>query len=167
MRFDNERNNRNYGQNTCRTEYSTPLRYGNNYRPSSSYGQRSNNQQKKSYSADCSLLKVCYPEIPVGGRLKFFMDQWKQITKDKWVLTTTEKGYKLEFQTLPPYTGIRQTSVNPTNLSILNSEVGKLLEKAAIEPVPFAQCQEGFYSIFFLVPKKGELRPELNLRPLT
>ena len=29
MRFDNERNNRNYGQNTCRTEYSTPLRYDN------------------------------------------------------------------------------------------------------------------------------------------
>ena len=95
MRFDNERNNRNYGQNTCRTEYSTPLRYGNNYRPSTSYGQRSNNQQKKSYSADCSLLKVCYLEIPAAGRLKFFINQWKQITKDKWVLTTAEKGYKL------------------------------------------------------------------------
>ena len=36
-----------------------------------------------------------------------------------------------------------------------------------IEPVPFAQRQEGFYSTFFLVPKKsGELRPVLNLRPL-
>ena len=57
--------------------------------------------------------------------------------------------------------------MNATYLSILNSDVGKLLEKAAIEPVPFAKRQEGFYSTFFLVPKKsGELRPVLNLRPL-
>ncbi|MCW4343718.1 MAG: hypothetical protein N0E48_10205 [Candidatus Thiodiazotropha endolucinida] len=52
MRYENERNNRNYGQN--RTEYNTPLRYGNNYR-SSSYGQRSSSQQKKSYSGVSSF----------------------------------------------------------------------------------------------------------------
>ena len=53
MRFDNERSNRNYGQN--RIEYSTSLRYGNNYRSSSFYGQRSNSQQKKSYSGVSSF----------------------------------------------------------------------------------------------------------------
>ena len=49
----------------------------------------------------------------------------------------------------------------------LNLEVKNLLEKAAIEPVHFAERHQGFYSTFFLVPKKsGELRAVINLRPL-
>lgn len=103
----------------------------------------------------------------MGGRLRFFTDQWRQITDDKWVLSTIAKGYKLEFQSWPPLSGIKETRVNAKNQDILNSEIQKLLEKAAIEPVPFAQRQQGFYSTFFLVPKKsGELRAVINLRPL-
>ena len=113
------------------------------------------------------MVKGRYPELPVGGRLKFFIDQWKLITDDKWVLSTIANGYKLEFQNLPPFSGIRETHVNANNQAILNSEVESLLQKAAIEPVPFAQRQQGFYSTFFLVPKKsGELRAVINLRPL-
>ena len=113
------------------------------------------------------MVKGRYPELPVGGRLKFFIDQWKLITDDKWVLSTIANGYKLEFQNLPPFSGIKETHVNASNQAILNSEVESLLQKAAIEPVPFAQRQQGFYSTFFLVPKKsGELRAVINLRPL-
>ena len=47
------------------------------------------------------------------------------------------------------------------------SEVKNLLEKAAIEAVPFADRQQGFYSTFFLVTKKtGDYRAVINLRPL-
>lgn len=116
---------------------------------------------------DSKIAKGCYPELPVGGRLKFFIDQWKLITDDKWVLSTIAKGYKLEFQNFPPFSGIRETVVNASNQAILNSEVESLLQKAAIEPVPFAQRHQGFYSTFFLVSKKsGELRAVINLRPL-
>lgn len=45
-RFDNSRNNRNFTQN--RSEYSTPLHYGNNYKSNSgSYGQKFRSHQKK------------------------------------------------------------------------------------------------------------------------
>ena len=40
------------------------------------------------------------------------------------------------------------------NHDILMSEVKNLLGKAAIEAVPFADRQQGFYSTFFLVTKK-------------
>ena len=107
------------------------------------------------------------PELPVGGRLKFFIDQWRKITDDKWVLSTISKGYKLEFQSFPPRTGIIQTRATAHALKIINSEVEKLLEKAAIEPVPIAEEHLGFYSTLFLVPKKtGDLRPVINLKPL-
>ena len=57
--------------------------------------------------------------------------------------------------------------MNANNLAILNLEIESLLQKAVIEPVPFAQRLQGFYSTFFLVPKKsGDLRAVINLRPL-
>lgn len=106
-------------------------------------------------------------EIPVGGRLKYFINHWEQITDDKWVLSVIKKGYKLEFVKIPPNTGIRQTRVSAKHTIILLQEVEKLLEKQAIEPVPPAEVRQGFYSTFFLVPKKtGDLRPVINLKPL-
>ncbi len=48
-----------------------------------------------------------------------------------------------------------------------SGQVMNLLEKGAIEIVPPAQSEPGFYSRYFLVPKKyGGLRPILDLRLL-
>ena len=49
MRFENNKSNRNYSHN--KPEYSTPLKYGNNYKSTGSYGQRFGNQQKKGVSS--------------------------------------------------------------------------------------------------------------------
>jgi hypothetical protein len=52
-------------------------------------------------------------------------------------------------------------------MSNILEEVKKLLGKGAIELVPPGQESQGFYSTFFIVPKKdGGLRPILNLKPL-
>ena len=68
---------------------------------------------------------------------------------------------------IPPETGVRQTHVSAKDTIILNQEVEKLLEKEVIEPVPLAELNQGFYSTFFLVPKKtGDLRSVINLKPL-
>ncbi len=48
---------------------------------------------------------------------------------------------------------------------VLCAEVAVLLEKDAIEPVPPAEMESGFYRPYFIVPKKGRgLRPILDLR---
>ncbi len=50
---------------------------------------------------------------------------------------------------------------------ILRAEIAVLLAKDAIEPVPPADMRSGFYSRYFIVPKKsGGLRPILDLRVL-
>ncbi len=70
------------------------------------------------------------------------------------------------------YTPIRsKTTALPRcgseNAQVLCVEVMNLLEKGAIEIVPPAQSESGFYSRYFLVPKKeGGLRPILDLRLL-
>ena len=82
-------------------------------------------------------------------------------------LITIANGYKLEFQRFPPFSGIRERVVNANNQAILNVEIESLLQTAVIEPVPFAQRLQGFYSTFFLAPKKmGDLQAVINLRPL-
>ena len=112
-------------------------------------------------------IKALLPEIPVGGRLRFFLGHWEKITDDQWVLSVIKEGYKIEFNQIPPKTGIKKTNVPAKNLDILNMEVKSLIEKGAVEHVPLNDLQNGFYSTFFQVPKKtGDMRPVINLRPL-
>ncbi len=50
---------------------------------------------------------------------------------------------------------------------VLREEIAVLLAKDAIEPVPPAEMRQGFYSPYFIVPKKGGgLRTILDLRVL-
>lgn len=120
--------------------------------------------------ADSELKVIIYQnqaEIPVGGRLRFFRDNWEKITDDQWVLSVIAEGYKLEFLEMPFWTGIRKTSVSLKDSDILIQEINTLIEKDAIEPVRQQDAATGFYSTFFLVPKKnGTMRPVINLRPL-
>ncbi len=79
-----------------------------------------------------------------------------------------KRGYSLQFARRPPcFSGVVSTSVQGENARVLRSEVMTLLEKGAIEMVPPALSESGFYSRYFLVPKKdGGLRPILDLRRL-
>ncbi|KAL0173136.1 hypothetical protein M9458_033447, partial [Cirrhinus mrigala] len=74
----------------------------------------------------------------------------------------------LECQIGPPrFSGVVPTVVKSRDAHVLRSEVLILLEKGAIEVVHPAQSESGFYSRYFLVPKKdGGLRPILDLRHL-
>ena len=71
-------------------------------------------------------VKACCPEIPVGGCLIYFLDQWKQITDDQWVLSIIQEGYKLEFLEIPKNTGIKYTSVPAKNQAVLDLEIKEL-----------------------------------------
>jgi len=104
----------------------------------------------------------------VGGRIQFFQKAWLQSTSDSWVLEIVSQGYSLEFTQLPLFRGVISTPLHKgLGKEIILEEVQTLLKKQAIEPVPREQEEDGFYSTFFLVPKKDKgLRPILNLRPL-
>ncbi len=79
-----------------------------------------------------------------------------------------KRGYSLQFARRPQrFSGVVSTLVQGENARVLRSEVMTLLEKGAIEMVPPALSESGFYSRYFLVPKKdGGLRPILDLRRL-
>ena len=107
--------------------------------------------------------------MKVGGRLKLFKDNWHMVQPDSWVQSIVSQGYLLEFTSNPPQDcPVRQT-VLPLDVlkrSVLLEEVQKLLDKNAIYKI-LPPYQQGFWSTFFLAPKKtGDWRPILNLKPL-
>lgn len=105
----------------------------------------------------------------VQPTLSHFQAVWEAIPGiSPWVLNIIRHGYTLQFKRRPPrFRGVIQSLTSPQNAHVLRQEVCSLLEKKAIEPVPPSEWESGFYSRYFVVPKKGGgLRPILDLRPV-
>ncbi len=68
----------------------------------------------------------------------------------------------------PRFDGVHLTVVNSASkASVLWQELSSLLQKGAIEEVPQSEVEPGFFSRYFLVPKRdGGLRSILDLRHL-
>ncbi|KAL0147994.1 hypothetical protein M9458_056721, partial [Cirrhinus mrigala] len=72
-----------------------------------------------------------------------------------WLIQTVRLGYAIQFAR-PKFRGILFTSVHSdTDASVLRAEIAVLLAKDAIESVPPAEMKLGFYSPYFIVPKKN------------
>ena len=109
-------------------------------------------------------LPLPLPNIPVGGRLAHFAQNWAKITDDKWVLSVIRNGYRIPFLERPIL------SPDPVFFQLplsqhLEEEVASLLSKGAVEEI-IPECP-GHYSRIFLVPKKnGKLRLIIDLSVL-
>ncbi|KAK5906307.1 hypothetical protein CgunFtcFv8_002188 [Champsocephalus gunnari] len=89
--------------------------------------------------------------------------QWKMLTSSAWVFKTVTRGYRLQFAVTPPrFSGILHSQARGESALILEREILSLLEKRAISIVPAQQSQGGFYSKYFLVPKRGRERNSAN-----
>lgn len=100
---------------------------------------------------------------------KTHIRHWEAMVSDPWVISTMFNGYNIQFKRRPPkFNGVRATVVsNPASAAVLRQEISELLEKGAVELVHSSDQFRGFYSIYFLVPKKdGGFRPILDLRHL-
>ncbi|KAI2646041.1 Transposon Ty3-I Gag-Pol polyprotein [Labeo rohita] len=94
---------------------------------------------------------------------------WKLLPNvSAWVLHTVERGYRIQFGAPPPpFNGVSPTLVGPEQGLVMEQEVATLLRKEAIEVVPPHERESGFYSRYFIVPKKnGGLHPILDLHLL-
>ncbi len=116
-----------------------------------------------------SALPPCSQPLEFIQPLATRAEAWRAIPGvSEWVMGIIKRGYSLQFARRPPrFSGVVSTSVQGENARVLRSEVMTLLEKGAIEMVSPALSESGFYSRYFLVPKKdGGLRPILDLRRL-
>ncbi len=114
--------------------------------------------------------QVCLPLHDTLLPLSHFIHEWERLTGvSLWVLRTIRSGYTLQFGRNPPrFDGAHLTVVNSASkASILQQELSSLLQKGEIEEVTQSDVERGFFSRYFLVPKRdGGLRPILDLRRL-
>ncbi|KAI2651068.1 ORF V: Enzymatic polyprotein [Labeo rohita] len=105
---------------------------------------------------------------PLRPLAENFSDWLNLPNPSRWLLRTIRLGYAIQFARRPPkFRGVLTTSVQGPNTAVLRAEIAVLLAKGAIETVPSAEMKKGFYSPYFIVPKKGGgLRPILDLRAL-
>ncbi|KAI2655623.1 Transposon Ty3-G Gag-Pol polyprotein [Labeo rohita] len=105
---------------------------------------------------------------PLRPLAENFSDWLNLPNPSRWLLRTIRLGYAIQFARRPPkFRGVLTTSVQGPNTAVLRAEIAVLLAKGAIETVPSAEMKKGFYSPYFIVPKKGGgLRPILDLRVL-
>nr|XP_055049505.1 uncharacterized protein LOC129434990 [Misgurnus anguillicaudatus] len=127
-------------------------------------------------TADAPAVPPVPPRCPAAGTpvvplipLVRPLGAWLQLpSPSRWVLRTIRLGYEIQFNRhTPKFAGIRFTTVKASVAHVLLAEVEVLLAKDAIEPIPLTEMRSGFYSPYFIVPKKGGgLRPILDLRVL-
>lgn len=101
--------------------------------------------------------------------LQNFLAEWERLPNVlQWVLLTIERGYRIQFASRPSrFNGVLHTLVKPEQALVMEQKVDSLLRKGAIEQIPPLDIESGFYSRYFIVPKKdGGLRPILDLREL-
>ena len=83
-----------------------------------------------------------------------YTQAWEKVTTDSWVLEIIREGYSLEFATWPEEMGPR-TTPNSWNLqSPVQLKTLELLQKGAIQEVPSRERNHGWFSTFFLRPKR-------------
>ena len=104
--------------------------------------------------------------LPVGGRLKHFAPEWREITSDPWVIEVISQGLSLTFKgSLPPLSVDPKPiklPMDPQKRKALLDAVKEMLSKRAV-----ARCQTvepAFFAHLFVVPKKnGGWRPCIDL----
>ena len=90
-----------------------------------------------------SPLPLPLPNIPVGGRLAHFAQNWAKITDDEWVLYLVRKGYRIPFLERPILSPDPVFFQQPLSQQ-LEEEVASLLSKGAVEEI-IPECP-GHYS---------------------
>ena len=108
-------------------------------------------------------------DLPVGGRLKWFINEWEKQGAHPFHLDLLRLGYRLPFREHPklsrtPCIISSYSKVDKNNA--LSTSIQNLLAKNAIEKVN-REDSLGFYSRLFLVPKAGNRwRPVMDLSSL-
>jgi len=133
--------------------------FSNNHSSARGGFNNNSNYPQRYLSPRLSVLK-----LPIAGRLSHFINAWRDISPDPWILDVIEHGYRLELES-PPH----QLSF-PNNLvftdqqrELCTREVEGMLAKGAI--VPVLRENVTFISGIFVVPKpSGGWRPVINLK---
>ena len=109
-------------------------------------------------------MQASKPHLPVGGHLKYFVNEWYKLTSDPNVIDTV-KGMHINLdniphQKVPP----RPLKLSPAEIAAADEQIRTLLKKRAIIPAKKGQKGEFLSTIFLREKKDKGHRTILNLK---
>jgi ribonuclease HI len=149
--------------------YTPRGQFGNHNRPfKGDEGYKRAKYQKTNAVPEKSGKGIKFTTIEITAttaHTELYLDNWRQITKDPYVLDCVT-GYRLEFLQKPPFNGTQKPQgLISGHEAIVEAEILSLLNKQAIRCVERSDSQ--YVSRIFVVPKKDDKwRAVLNLKPL-
>ena len=99
-----------------------------------------------------------------AGNIKNFLENWKRITSDKYILDIVKHGLKLEFLSEAPNRKPFRVTYNSKENNI-SQEINKLLKKKVIVET-IAEKGYFFSSVFLRAKKDESCKMILNLKKL-
>ncbi len=113
------------------------------------------------------LVGMTVPLVGEGcsGPLAVHAESWRTCAVHPWVLSTIMWGYRLQFAVKQPvFNSVLMSAAEGQSAQALEEEIASLLKKRAVWVVPQEDSYHGFYSLYFVIPKRGRgLRPILEL----
>lgn len=100
-------------------------------------------------------------KVPLAGRLRHFLGNWKKLTQDKNILKIVQR-YKIPILSQPTQRRTPGQVVPGDQLHFVDQEILSMLEKGAIQQV-FPVCKQFLSSLFLVGKKDGGYRPVINL----
>ena len=100
-----------------------------------------------------------------AGKIKNFLENWKRITSDKYILDIVKHGLKLEFLSVAPHREPFRVTYNTKENGIISQEISKLLKKKVIVQI-IAEKGDFFCSVFLQAKKDESYRMILNPKKL-
>ena len=105
-------------------------------------------------------------KLPLGGRLRLCIQNWRKVCSNNWVLNVVSCGYKIPFKFIPTQCfWPKNPKISGPAHEVLVQEAADLLAKESIAPVDPVKGQ--FVSSYFAVTKAhspGKFRPILNIK---
>ena len=100
-----------------------------------------------------------------AGSIQNFLENWKRITSDKYILDTVKHELKLEFLNEAPHREPFRVTFNTKENGIISKEISELLkEKVIVQTI--AEKGDFFSSVFLRAKKDESYRMILNLKKL-
>ena len=100
-----------------------------------------------------------------AGNIKLFLENWKRITSDKYILDIVKHVLKLEFLGEAPHWKPFRVTYSTKENGVISQEISKLLKKTVIVQT-IAEKGDFFSSVFLQAKKDESYRMVLNLKKL-
>ena len=112
------------------------------------------------------LQRIKIPQVPLAGRLKYFLKSWGKLTRDSSILGITQ-GFQIPFKRKPSHKSksLCEIGISKDQKILVNQEILDMLKKGAI-----SKCQphsNQFVNTLLLIGKRDRgNQSEINFKKL-